>query len=58
MTNEEIQNASATKLLSHVFGKKQGQTLAEFSTECKAVRDDAAFIEEVRAYALANNSES
>lgn len=57
MTKTDIATASATKLLMHVFGKKDGQTLPEFSKECAAVKEDASFIEEVRAYASSQASE-
>lgn len=53
MSKEEIQSAAPMKLLAHVFGKKPGQSLQDFAAEIKDVKNDAAFITEVREYALA-----
>lgn len=52
MSKEEIKSAAPMKLLAHVFGKKPGQSLQEFATEIKDVKNDVAFIEEVREFAL------
>ncbi len=49
MTITEINNLSAISLLRTYFGKKDGQTLTEFAAECAPVKDDATFVEEVRA---------
>lgn len=57
MTKSEIETASNTKLLMHVFGKQPGQPLPEFSKEIATVRDDEKFIAEVRAHALAEATE-
>ena len=54
----QISALSGLALLRHVFGMHQGQTLTEFVAECKTVKEDAKFIEEVRAYALANAFEA
>lgn len=52
MSTEEIKSAAPMKLLAHVFGKKPGQSLQDFATEIKDVKNDATFISEVREYAL------
>jgi hypothetical protein len=48
-----ITAAMPLSLFRKAFGLKDGQTLSEFQKECASLRDDANFVEEVRAYLLA-----
>lgn len=40
MSTDEIKSAAPMKLLAHVFGKKEGQSLQEFANEIKDVKND------------------
>lgn len=53
MTKTEIKALSTLALFRHVFGKQEGQTLTQFASECETLKNDSAFVEEVRAYAEA-----
>jgi hypothetical protein len=53
MEKDAIAKLSNLALLRHVFGLHPGQTLSEFVKEVGELKNDATFISEVRAYALA-----
>ncbi len=57
MTKKEIESAAPLSLFRHVFGQPKDQKLSEFVAECRTLREDTAFVAEVRAYALANAAE-
>jgi hypothetical protein len=54
MSKDGILGLSPLGLFKLVFGFQPGQKLSDFATECKTLRDDSAFVGEVREYALAN----
>lgn len=55
MSKDQIKVAQPLSLFRLVFGMQPNQTLSEFQKECAPLREDTKFIEEVRAYALANS---
>lgn len=57
MTKEQIKTAAPLSLFRFVFGQPVGEKLSEFVAECGTLRDDKAFVEEVRTYALTQATE-
>jgi hypothetical protein len=54
MATIDPKNCGAMALLLAVFGKKPSQTSGEFIKEVGDLRNDAAFLQECRDYAIAN----
>jgi hypothetical protein len=52
MNEKQINALSPVALFRKVFGQHEGQSLTQFLQEAKPLKDNEAFVAEVRAFAL------